>query len=257
MKVAALQLASIALGDAKLDYYWRICASKGVKILLLGEYVLNLFFKELEGLPASMIKEQSERHLESIAELSKLYSTALVAPIVSFKKSKPYKSLLIAHQGRIELFSAQRLMPFEHWNEAGFYANALPKSLKNPPFFEIDGWRVAALFGYEVHFDEFWLKLKKAGADLVLVPSVATFDSSARWREVLKMRAFLNSCYLLRANRVGEYQGESVVWKFYGETMLIKPDGEIEDSLEDREELLLGELDLDYLREIQHRWAFR
>lgn len=51
MKVAALQLGSMALGDAKLDYYWRICASKGVKILLLGEYVLNLFSKRLRSFP--------------------------------------------------------------------------------------------------------------------------------------------------------------------------------------------------------------
>lgn len=86
MKVAALQLGSMALGDAKLDYYWRICASKGVKILLLGEYVLNLFFKEIEKLPSNMVAEQSERHLESIRKFSKIYSTILIAPLVIFKK---------------------------------------------------------------------------------------------------------------------------------------------------------------------------
>jgi predicted amidohydrolase len=74
---------------------------------------------------------------------------------------------------------------------------------------------------------------------------------------MLKTRAFLNSCYILRANRVGEYQMESSTWKFYGDTLWVKPNGEIEDSLGEKEELLLGELDQGYLEEIRRSWAFR
>ena len=48
LKIAALQLNSLENGDSRLDYYWRICSSKRVKILLLGEYLLNPFFKEIE-----------------------------------------------------------------------------------------------------------------------------------------------------------------------------------------------------------------
>lgn len=257
MKVAALQLGSMALGDAKLDYYWRICASKGVKILLLGEYVLNLFFKEIENLPSNMVAEQSERHLESIREFSKIYSTILIAPLVIFKKGKLYKSLVIASKGEVQFYHQQRLISFDHWNEARFFANSLPKSPKNPPVFEIDGIKIAPLFGYEAHFDEFWLKFKRLDVDLALIPSASTFDSLNRWREMLKTRAFLNSCYILRANRVGEYQMESSTWKFYGDTLWVKPNGEIEDSLGEKEELLLGELDQGYLEEIRRSWAFR
>lgn len=50
---------------------------------------------------------------------------------------------------------------------------------------------------------------------------------------------------------------ESSTWKFYGDTLWVKPNGEIEDSLGEKEELLLGELDQGYLEEIRRSWAFR
>jgi len=86
MKVAILQLPSIGMSSAKIDYYLRIAQKKGVKVLLLGEYLLNPFFKELESLSVSMIKEQSEHQIEALKELSKLYNVTIIAPLIIVKK---------------------------------------------------------------------------------------------------------------------------------------------------------------------------
>lgn len=259
LKVAALQLGSLEINDSRLEYYWRICSSKKIKILLLGEYLLNPFFKEIEVCEKKELLEYTQRRVEKIRELSRGQSTMLFAPVVTFKggKNLPYKSLLIAQKGELLFYQQQRLMPFEHWNEAQFYGNPNPKNPIMPPLLEIDGFKIAPLFGYEAHFDEFWMKFKKAHVDVALIPSASTFGSKNRWREVLKSRAFLNSCYLLRANRVGEYQDvHGEVWKFYGDSFLVRPNGEIEDYLGDKEELLLNEISRDVLNEIRTQWAF-
>jgi len=93
VKVAILQLPSIGMSSAKIDYYMRIAQKKGVRVLVLGEYLLNPFFKELETLSVSMIKEQSEHQVASLKELSKLYSITIIAPIVIVKKSQAYKTI--------------------------------------------------------------------------------------------------------------------------------------------------------------------
>ena len=61
--IASLQLQTLPMSEAKLDYYVRICSKNGINLIVLGEYVLNSFFKELEKIPASMVKEQSEHKL--------------------------------------------------------------------------------------------------------------------------------------------------------------------------------------------------
>ncbi len=91
MKVAVLQLQSIGMSSTKLYHFIRIAHKKGVKLLLLGEYMLNSFFKELESTPVSMIKEQSDHHLAVLKEMAQTHNMVIVAPIIIVKKKEPYK----------------------------------------------------------------------------------------------------------------------------------------------------------------------
>jgi predicted amidohydrolase len=65
MRCAIVQLPSIGMGSKILENYVKVAHQKGVKLLLLGEYVLNPFFKELLQTPVSMIREQSLHQIES------------------------------------------------------------------------------------------------------------------------------------------------------------------------------------------------
>ncbi len=86
MKVAVLQLQSIGMSSTKLYHFVRIAQKKGVKLLLLGEYMLNSFFKELESTPIAMIKEQSEHQLAVLKEMAQQHGMVIVAPIILVKK---------------------------------------------------------------------------------------------------------------------------------------------------------------------------
>ena len=87
MRAAVLQLPSIGMSSTKLYHYIRIANKKGVKVLLLAEYLLNSFFKELESMSISMIQEQSEHQIKILKELSLTYSMTIIAPLVIVKNS--------------------------------------------------------------------------------------------------------------------------------------------------------------------------
>ena len=88
MKVAVLQLSAQGMSSIKLYNYIRIAHKKDIKVLLLGEYILNPFFKELQTLSISMIKEQALHQTKVLKELASTYKITIIAPIILVKEKK-------------------------------------------------------------------------------------------------------------------------------------------------------------------------
>jgi predicted amidohydrolase len=122
--------------------------------------------------------------------------------------------------------------------------------------FQLDGFRIMVMGGFELHFDPFWQSVTDKKIDLVLIPTASTFGSHNRWREIIKTKAFLHGCYMHRANRLGEYNEESVKWKFYGDSMLVEPSGEVYMMLEDKESMLIESISKDTITEPKKEGAF-
>jgi predicted amidohydrolase len=61
---------------------------------------------------------------------------------------------------------------------------------------------------------------------------------------------------VLRANRLGEYHDGDVAWRFYGDTMLVNPRGEVEMMLEDKESMLIETIDKRTVKENRNTWRF-
>ena len=112
MKVAVVQTSSLPYEKAKINYFLSILRSKNVKLVLIGEYVLNLFFKELEKTPIKFIKEQSNHQLELFKKLSARYNITIVAPLVVVKSSKLYKSFVKFSPKSIRFYYQQIFMPY-------------------------------------------------------------------------------------------------------------------------------------------------
>ncbi len=255
INAAVLQLPSIGMSSTQLYRYVRHAHKSGVRLLLLGEYLLNPFFHELRTLSLSMIKEQSEHQLRVLKELSLSYDMTIVAALVTVKKGKPFKTAVKVSPHSISYYEQQILIDYPHWNEQAFYANEEAK-LKEPMIFTIDGIRCAVLFGFELHFDSFFAMLDAKNIDLLLVPSVSTFESSQRWMELIKMRSFTHHCYILRANRIGEYRDGEHAWRFYGDSLCVTPDGGVAAHLGNTEELMIARIDHHVVREARRGWGF-
>ncbi|HIP14252.1 MAG TPA: carbon-nitrogen hydrolase family protein [Sulfurimonas autotrophica] len=256
MKAAVLQLNAQGMSSTKLYNYIRIASKKGVKVLLLGEYVLNPFFKELEHMSVSMIKEQALHQIKILKDLTYTYNILIIAPLIIVKKEKVYKCIAKFAPSSTSYYNQQILINYPHWNEEKFFANEI-KQLQSPMIFKVDGFKFAVMNGFELHFDELFAKLRNKNIDCLLVPSVATFDSYERWKALIITRAFTHNMYVLRANRIGEYQDKEFIWKFYGDSILASPNAELLSHLGNAEELMI--VDMSHTDAVRSRrtWGFK
>ena len=206
-------------------------------------------------MPKSMVKEQSEKHIKLLKAFAVRYDIIFIAPIVQVKRDGHQKVIAKISSRSISYYEQQILIPYPHWNEKKFFVNPV-KPLTAPLSFMIDGFKVMVMSGFELHFDPFWQSVTQKKADIVLIPTSSTFGSHNRWREIIKTKAFLHGCYILRANRLGEYQDGDINWKFYGDSMLVDPDGEVEMMLEDRESMLIETIEKSKILDHRKSWGF-
>ena len=253
--VAALQLPTLGMNATRLEFYLKQAHSRGADVMLLGEYVLNHFFKEFATMAPNMVKEQSRKHMELLKSLAVKYDIVFIAPIIVTKKDGYHKTIVKVTSKHTKYYEQQILLPYAHWNEKKFFANKVAP-LKAPMTFTIKNFKIMVMAGFELHFDPFWQEVTRKKIDLVLLPTASTFGSHNRWREIIKTKAFLHGCFILRANRLGEYSDEEVKWKFYGDTMLVSPEGEVEMMLEDKESMLIETIDKAEITEHRRSWGF-
>jgi len=255
MRAAVLQLSSQGVSSTKLLNYVRIANKKGVKVLLLGEYILNPFFKELHTISKAMLKEQATHHTTILKDLATTYNITIIAPIIVIKKDKIFKTVAKFAPSSTSYYQQQLLINYPHWNEEKYFDNEI-KPLQPPLVFTIDGFKFGVMSGFELHFDEIFTHLKQKKIDCLLVPSVATFESYERWKALITTRAFTNNCYILRANRIGEYQEKEAQWRFYGDSVLASPHGEIVQHLGNSEELMIVDIHHHEVLQARKMWGF-
>jgi len=253
--VASLQLQTLGMNGSKLDFYFKNAHARGARLIVFGEYVLNHFYKELANMPLFMVREQTDKHLTLLKSFSKQYNMVIIAPIILHKKNGYVKVIAKITFKQIAYYEQQILISYQHWDEQNFFANDI-KPIKSPMIFSVDGFRVMVMAGFELHFPKLWEFVREKRVDLVVLPTSSTFGSHNRWREIIKTQAFLYGCYVLRTNRLGEYSDKDIKWRFYGDSMLVRPDGEVEMMLEDKESMLIEEIDKRLLQEHRKTWQF-
>ncbi len=256
MLAAVLQLNSQGMSSTKLYNYIRVAHKSNVKLVLLGEYILNPFFKELELMSLAMIKEQATHQSKILKELSSTYDMTIVAPTILVRGKKVYKTTAKFSPSSTAYYQQQILINYSHWNEEKFFDNEI-KAIKSPLTFKVNGYKFALMNGYEIHFDGMWDSLAGKNIDCVLLPSVSTFESYERWKNLILSRAFTHNCYILRANRIGEYQDKENTWRFYGDSIFASPNGELLEHLKNKEELMVVELNHAEVVSARRNWGFK
>ncbi|BCZ17786.1 Putative nitrilase/cyanide hydratase [Helicobacter sp. NHP19-003] len=227
-------------------------------VVVLPEYAATPFFLELLSLEPEKIDSQSQARLEQLQVLSAKHQIIFSVPLVFLKEQGLVKQIAFISPQDTQFYSQQRLVNFEHWGEASFFANAQPACLKTPPTLEIEGIKIAPLFGYELHFDGLWMALQEVGVEVVLISTASTFESFERWRCVLRSRAFCNSMLVARANRIGMVRkDQNIPWRFYGDSLIALPNGNIASSLEGDMGALHLEVHKAYLQAWAKEWDFR
>lgn len=257
VKLAALQLNEQGASLSRLDYYLRICKAENARLVVLGEYVLQPFFKSLIKQPIREIADNAKARKEAISELCAKHELSMLAPFINAKSRKLVKGLaLFLPDGGFKFIEQNALISYSHWDEESFYANRQTKV--SLPVFRHEGLKVGAMSGYEAHFDECWQFLLKKGAELIIVPCVNTFSSNERWEALLRARALCYGVSVLRVGRVGAHSDDDGSrWEFYGDSMLISPSSEVLWRLGASEELGIASISPKGLAKERTQWGFR
>lgn len=230
--------------------------AQNADIVVLGEYVLNEFFKEYDkAKDRAKLKRDFSAHIEYLTALAKRHNTTFVAPIIAAQDDKLYKTIAVISAQKSAFYHAQRLMTMEHWDEGTFFDN--PAKATKPLVWKVGDLKISAIFGWEAHFDEIWMKLRAQNVEVVIVPCANTFHSNARWARLLQTRSFVNNCFVIRVNRVGHYMENSLKWAFYGHSFVALPQGDMGDMLGDKEGILSGEIKQSLLESARKDWGFR
>lgn len=266
MRVALLQVSKVE-SPLYLDSYLQNCAKQGVSLVVLPEYTFEPFFRHLCSLPSpQLVASHNVSILRQLSQFAKQYKLEIITPIVvdsytlklsnNRLSSKFYKTIALVDSRGFTFYIQQRLINYAHWDEHAFFANKHYKKPRLPMTIERDGLKIGILSGFELHFDELFVAMKPQAYDVLIAPCANTFDTLARWRSVCKTRAFIHSCALLRVNRVGTEIIDDTHWNFYGDSLHINAYGQIEDSLQNYEGLMIVSLHAESIRKAREVWDF-
>jgi beta-ureidopropionase len=129
------------------------------------------------------------------------------------------------------------------------------------PVFRTAVGQVGVYICYDRHFPEGWRELGLGGAEIVFNPSATKPGLSNRlWELEQPAAAAANQYFVAANNRIGQEVDEfgSEAPNFYGSSYFVDPRGNFvgEIASQDREELVVRDLDLDEILRARNDWQF-
>ncbi len=125
------------------------------------------------------------------------------------------------------------------------------------PVFQTRYARVGVYICYDRHFPEGARLLGLGGAEIVFNPSATVAGlSQYLWKLEQPAHAVANGYFMGCSNRVG-VEAPWNIGKFYGTSYFVDPRGNIlAEGSEDKDELVVAEMDLDMIEEVRRTWQF-
>jgi beta-ureidopropionase len=193
---------------------------------------------------------------ERMQDLARKNKLVLIAPMYEEAATGVYYNTAVVIDSNGEVMGKMRKMHIPHL-DPGFWEKFYfrPGNL-GYPVFETASGRIGVYICYDRHFPEGARALGLNGAEIVFNPSATVAGLSEHlWTLEQPAHAVANGYFIAAINRVGEEP-----WKtgyFYGSSYIADPRGQIVvKGSRDKEELIIGDIDLDMIREVRDVWQF-
>lgn len=140
-----------------------------------------------------------------------------------------------------------KIYPFSFMDEDRFFIAGT-----EPIIFEIDGIPSSIFICYDLRFPEIF---RKVARKVHLIFVIASWPSSRvdHWKTLLKARAIENQCFIIGVNRTGR-DGKGI--SFLGASSVYSPSGELIIEGDNREELLIAEIDPSQVHKVRREFPF-
>lgn len=193
---------------------------------------------------------------ERLSQLAKKYSMVIVVPLYEREMPGVYYNTAAVIDADGSYLGKYRKNHIPH--VAGFWEKFFfkPGNL-GYPVFKTRYCKVGVYICYDRHFPEGARALGLKGAEVVFNPS-ATVEGLSKylWKLEQPAHAVANGYFMGCINRVG-IEPPWNIGKFYGTSYFCNPRGQIiAEGSEDKDEVVVAEIDLDMIEEVRNIWQF-
>ncbi len=215
--------------------------SRAADIVVLPELWSSAYALERAEALASNIDGGMFR---SIADAARENQIAVVGSLLELRGGKVYNTaaLFDTNGNRSGAYSKLHLVPMldEHLYLTGG---------DDARVFDASFGKFALGVCYDLRFPELWRHYALDGAHIAFIPAEWPQRRIAHWRTLLPARAIENQMFFVGCNRVGTSKGET----FGGQSMIVNPWGEVLVQGDDREALLVAQIDLSMVDDVRLR----
>ena len=259
VRSALIQTAVVPDREAMVQKHLDLIAQaarRGAQIICLQELFCDVYFaatqdprwhRGAEPVPGPTV--------ERMREAARNHGVALVVPMHEEDQPGVYyntAAVIDADGGLLGRYRKNHLPQQEGFEEKYYFR---PGDL-GYPVFQTQFARIGIFIDYDRHFPEVGRLLALQGADILYNPCTTVVSlSKYLWLFEQRAIAMANGVFVGTVNRVGLESTHPGL--FYGSSYFCDPFGEIlAQGAEDREEIVVADLNLDRIRQARELWPF-
>ncbi len=240
-------------------------AAKDVKILCFQEIFNGPYFcSEQDPRWYDMAEPVPEGPtIKLMQEQAKKHKMVLVVPVYEEAVTGVYFNTAAVIDADGTYLGKYRKTHIPHVNTKdgyGFFEKFYFKpGVNNPkwPVFETAYAKIGIFICYDRHFPECARMLGLKGAEILFNPSATVAGTSEYlWKLEQPAQAVANGLFIGANNRIG-LEAPWNMGEFYGQSYFVDPKGQmVAEGTRDEEGVVIGDLDLDLIKEIRNKWQF-
>lgn len=244
-------------------------ARRGAQVICLPELFASQYFCQREDPAAFDLAELVPGPTSlALAEFARKAQVVIVAPIFERRAAGVYHNSLAVIDAKGEVAGHYRKMHIP--DDPGYYEKYYftPGDLGFCAF-DVGVGRIGTLICWDQWYPEAARLTALQGASILFYPTSIgwhpeekeAFGEEQRdaWRTVQRGHAIANGVYVAAVNRVGHEKPavDEPGIQFWGSSFLCDPFGKvIAEAPQDREEILVGEVDLRRIEDVRRNWPF-
>lgn len=242
----------------KHEFMIQQAGEKKVNILCLQELFFGPYFcaeenprwfdfaEEIPGPTTNLLKEYALR-----------YNMVIVAPIFEKESSGTFYNTAVVINADGNILGKMRKVHIPYIGPGFWEKFYFKPGTTEFPVFETKYAKIGIYICYDRHFHECPRCLTLNGAEILFNPCAASANKSKQlWKFEQPAQAVANLVFIGASNRVGVEETWNI-GEFYGSSCFINPLGEvIAQASDNKDELLIADLDLDQITEARKEWQF-
>jgi len=239
-------------------------AEEGANIVCLQELFTTLYFcNEHEEKNFDLAEPINGELVKRASSLSKELGVVLIIPFFEKRTQGVYHNSLVVIDADGTILGNYRKIHIP--DDPGFHEKYYFTPGDEESGFQVFDTKFGKL-GTLICWDQWYPEAARItalkGAEIIFYPTaIGTLRKESRkqknifkgaWITIQRSHAIANGCFVAAVNRVGKESGT----KFWGNSMVIGPFGEIIKQGGEKEEVIIAEIDLDSIESQRREWPF-